>query len=40
MSPEEAQRLLDGLDEEEAENLRRRAREQASQEPAGTEEDW
>jgi hypothetical protein len=39
MTAEQAEKLLDSLDEEEAETLRRRARA-AAHEESGAEEDW
>ena len=40
MTAEQAERLLDSLAEEEAENLRRQARENASADDPSLEEDW
>ena len=40
VAPEEAERLLDSLAEEEAETLRRRARQQTAGAEATPEEDW
>ena len=40
MTPEQAARLLDGLEQQELENLRQKALQQVQSSPQTTEEDW